>query len=59
MNETTTCILALVLLLALFVTGIELGFAMALVGFLGFAYLNGFSAALTLLGGDLFEAFTN
>ncbi|MCX5837312.1 MAG: TRAP transporter large permease, partial [Deltaproteobacteria bacterium] len=59
MNETTTCILALVFLLALFVTGIELGFAMALVGFLGFAYLNGFSAALTLLGGDLFEAFTN
>ena len=59
MNETTICILALVLLLALFVTGIELGFAMALVGFVGFAYLNGFSAALTLLGGDLFEAFTN
>jgi C4-dicarboxylate transporter DctM subunit len=59
MNETTVCILALALLLALFVTGIELGFAMALVGFVGFAYLNGFSSALTLLGGDLFEAFTN
>jgi C4-dicarboxylate transporter DctM subunit len=59
MNETTICILALALLLALFVTGIELGFAMALVGFVGFAYLNGFSSALTLLGGDLFEAFTN
>jgi C4-dicarboxylate transporter DctM subunit len=59
MNETTVCILALALLLALFVTGIELGFAMALVGFFGFAYLNGFSSALTLLGGDLFEAFTN
>jgi C4-dicarboxylate transporter, DctM subunit len=59
MNETTICILGLALLLALFVTGIELGFAMALVGFAGFAYMNGFSAALTLLGGDLFEAFTN
>jgi len=59
MNETTICILALVLLLALFATGIELGFAMALVGFAGFAYLNGFSSALNLLGGDLFEAFTN
>jgi tripartite ATP-independent transporter DctM subunit len=45
--------------MALFVTGIELGFAMALVGFAGFAYLNGFSSALNLLGGDLFEAFTN
>ena len=59
MNETTICILALVLLMALFITGIELGFAMALVGFAGFAYLNGFSSALNLLGGDLFEAFTN
>lgn len=59
MNETTICIMGLVMLLALFVTGIELGFAMALVGFAGFAYLNGFTAALKLLGGDVFEAFTN
>lgn len=59
MNETTICIIGLVMLLALFVTGIELGFAMALVGFAGFAYLNGFTAALKLLGGDVFEAFTN
>jgi C4-dicarboxylate transporter DctM subunit len=59
MNETTICILALVLLLALFATGIELGFAMALVGFTGFWYLNGFTAAMNLLAGDLFEAFTN
>jgi len=59
MSETTICILGLVLLLALFVTGIELGFAMVLVGFSGFAYLNGFQAAIHLVGGDLFEAFTN
>lgn len=59
MHETTICILALAVLLALFFTGIELGFAMALVGFVGFAYLNGFKAAIHLVGGDLFEAFTN
>jgi tripartite ATP-independent transporter DctM subunit len=59
MNETTICIVALVMLLALFATGIEMSFAMALVGFVGFAYLNGFSAAVNLIGGDLFEAFTN
>jgi len=59
MNETTVCILALVLLLVLFATGIELGFAMALVGFAGFAYLHGFTAAINLLSGDVFEAFTN
>lgn len=59
MNETTVCILGLGLLLVLFATGIEMGFAMAMVGFMGFAYLNGFHAALNLLAGDLFEAFTN
>lgn len=59
MNETTICILALVLLLALFLTGIELGFAMALIGFAGFAYLNGFQAAMHLLGGDVFESLTS
>jgi len=59
MNETTICIIALVMLLALFATGIEMSFAMALIGFAGFAYLNGFTAAVHLIGGDLFEAFTN
>ena len=59
MNETTVCIIALVMLLALFATGIEMSFAMALIGFAGFAYLNGFTAAVHLIGGDLFEAFTN
>lgn len=59
MNETTICIVGLALLLALFATGIEMSFAMALIGFAGFAYLNGFSAAVHLLGGDMFEAFTN
>ncbi|MCE5264338.1 MAG: TRAP transporter large permease [Deltaproteobacteria bacterium] len=59
MNETTICIVGLVLLLALFATGIEMSFAMALIGFVGFAYLNGFTAAVNLIGGDLFEAFTN
>lgn len=45
-------------LLLLFVTGIELGFAMALVGFVGFGYLNGFHAAINLLGRDMYEVMT-
>ena len=49
MNEITVGILALVLLLLLFATGIELGFAMALMGFVGFAYLNGFRPAMQLV----------
>jgi len=59
MNETTVGIIALVVLLALFSTGIELGFAMALVGFFGFAYFNGVSAAMNLLGRDVYDVITN
>ena len=59
MNEITVGIIALVLLLLLFATGIELGFAMALVGFVGFAYLNGFRPAMQLVGRDVFDVITN
>jgi len=59
MNEAIVGIIALVVLLLLFGTGIELGFAMALVGFVGFAYLNGFHAAINLLSRDVFEVITN
>jgi tripartite ATP-independent transporter DctM subunit len=59
MNEMTIGIIALVVLLALFATGIELGFAMAAVGFVGFAYFNGFQAAMSLLGRDLYDVMTN
>ena len=59
MNEIIVGIIALILLLLLFPTGIELGFAMALVGFVGFAYLNGFHAAINLLSRDVFEVITN
>ncbi len=59
MNEIMVGILALALLLLLFTTGIELGFAMALVGFVGFGYLNGFQSAANLLGRDLYDVVTN
>lgn len=59
MSETEVGILGLILLLLLFSTGIELSFAMALLGFAGFAYLNGFHAALSLLSRDIFEVLTN
>jgi len=49
MSEDRYRIVGLMVLLLLFATGIELGFAMALVGFVGFAYLNGFHAAINLL----------
>ncbi len=59
MSEIAVGIIALLVLLLLFGTGIELGFAMALVGFVGFAYLNGFEAALSLLSRDVFDVITN
>ncbi|MCX8023236.1 MAG: TRAP transporter large permease [Syntrophorhabdaceae bacterium] len=59
MNEMTVGIVALIVLLLLFATGIELGFAMALVGFVGFAYLNGIPAAMNLLGRDVYDVITN
>jgi len=59
MNEITVGIMALVVLLLLFATGIELGIAMALVGFVGFAFLNGFQPAMQLVGRDIYDVITN
>ncbi len=59
MNEMMVGIAVLVLLLLLFATGIELGFAMALCGFVGFAYLNGIGPAMQLVGRDIYDVITN
>ena len=59
MHETLIGLAGIGILLLLFATGIELGFAMALVGFVGFGYLNGFSSAMNLLSRDFYEVFTN
>ncbi|MCX5807097.1 MAG: TRAP transporter large permease [Proteobacteria bacterium] len=59
MNEITAGIIALVALLLLFTTGIELGFGMALIGFAGFAYLNGFQPAMQLVGRDIYDVITS
>jgi tripartite ATP-independent transporter DctM subunit len=59
MNEVVIGIMGLAVVLALFLTGIELGFAMALVGFVGFAYIRSLNAALNLLAKDIFDVFAN
>jgi len=59
MNEVVVGITGIFLLLLLFATGIELGFAMGLIGFVGFAYLNGFHSAINLLSRDVFDVITN
>ena len=59
MSETIVGITGIFVLLLLFATGIELGFAMGLVGFVGFAYLNGFHSAINLLSRDVYDVVTN
>jgi C4-dicarboxylate transporter, DctM subunit len=59
MSEVMVGIVGLIIVLGLFLTGIELGFALAVVGFAGFAYIRSFGAASNLLAKDLFDVFSN
>ncbi|MBN2402739.1 MAG: TRAP transporter large permease [Spirochaetes bacterium] len=59
MSEVVIGIIGLIVLLLLFSTGIELAFAMALVGVVGFAYLNGVEPAMNLIARDVFDVITN
>jgi tripartite ATP-independent transporter DctM subunit len=59
MSEVIVGIVGLFVLLLLFTTGIELGFAMAAVGFVGFSYLVSFHAAVNLLGRDMWDVFSS
>lgn len=59
MSEVTIGIIGLATVLVLFMTGIELAFAMALVGFIGFSYIVSFKAGLNLLAKDIFDVFSS
>jgi tripartite ATP-independent transporter DctM subunit len=59
MSEVTIGILGLAIVLVLFLTGIELGFAMAIVGFLGFSYIVSWKAGVNLLAKDFFDVFAS
>jgi tripartite ATP-independent transporter DctM subunit len=59
MSEVTIGLLGLAVALVLFITGIELGFAMALVGFVGFSIIVSTKAALNLLAKDVFDVFAS
>jgi len=51
--------LVILFLFVLFALGLEIGFAMALAGFVGFATVVNTSAALNLLAKDVFSVFTS
>jgi C4-dicarboxylate transporter, DctM subunit len=59
MSEVTIGILGIFVLMAMFLTGIELGYAMAIIGFLGLGYLGTWSAASNQVVKDFFDTFTS
>ena len=59
MSSVLIGIIGLSVLLALFLTGIELGFAMALVGFVGFGAIVSFPAAMNLLAKHIYDVFSS
>jgi len=58
-DPITVGIVGLIIVLFLFLTGIELGFAMVIMGFLGFGYLISFSAAFNLLAKDMYDVLNS
>ncbi len=59
MSETTAGIVGICVLLITFLTGIELAYAMAIIGFVGLSYLVSFMAASNMVVVDFFETFTS
>jgi len=59
MNEVTIGIVGLVIVLIMFLTGIELAFAMILMGFLGFGYLISWNSAFNLLAKDFYDVLNS
>jgi C4-dicarboxylate transporter DctM subunit len=59
MNEALVGCIGLVLLLALFLSGIELAFAMTFIGFAGFALLRSLPAAIDLVAKDFYDTFAS
>jgi C4-dicarboxylate transporter, DctM subunit len=59
MNEITVGIVILTFMLGLFLTGIELGYGMAIMGFIGYSMLVSFSGAMNLVAKDFFDCFSS
>ena len=59
MSSIAAGILGIVLLLILFLLRMPVSFAMAFVGFVGFAYLSGPGPAMSLLAQDIYHTFSS
>jgi tripartite ATP-independent transporter DctM subunit len=58
MSEITIGIIGLMLLIVIFLTGLELGFGMAVLGFIGFSYLVSVKAGFSVLSQDVFDTLS-
>jgi tripartite ATP-independent transporter DctM subunit len=59
MDEITAGILGICVLMVMFLTGIELGYGMTIIGFIGLGYLGTWSAASNQVVKDFFDTFTS
>jgi len=59
MDEITAGIVGISVLMLMFLTGIELGYGMAIIGFIGLGYLGTWSAASNQVVKDFFDTFTS
>ena len=58
MSDVAVGIYSIIILLVLFLTGLEMAYCMILVGFVGFTFLMSFTAASNLVVKDFFDTFT-
>ena len=58
MSDVAVGIYSIIILLALFLTGLEMAYCMILVGFVGFTFLMSFASASNLVVKDFFDTFT-
>ncbi len=59
MSELGIGVIALLMLLGLFLTGLELAFAMGVIGVIGFAWIVDWKAAMGLMANDFFDALAS
>jgi tripartite ATP-independent transporter DctM subunit len=59
MNEGILGVVSIIVLVFFFLTGIEIAFAIGIIGFLGYAYLVSFAGAMNVVAKDIFDTFTS
>jgi tripartite ATP-independent transporter DctM subunit len=59
MSDIAFGIISIIVLLLFFLTGIEIAFAIGIVGFLGYIHLVSFSGAMSVLAKDVYDTFAS